>query len=444
MTTPPALPRVLGFTDVFSLLVGTVIGSGIFIVSATMAAAVGSPVLMMSVWIVGGVLSLFGALALSELAAAYPESGGIYVYLREAYGPLVAFLFGWTEFLVIESGSLATLASAFSTKYLTFFVPLDATQMKIVSVAMLVALAAVNVLGVRLGALVQRFFTVLKIAAILGVILTILIVADGDSSHYVAPPSPPWSLSLLTQFGVALVASLWAYKGWELVTFAAGEVRNPQRNLPLGLLAGTAVVVLLYVAANVAYLYVLPIDAIARSARIAADAMQAGVGPVGAAIVAGIVLVSITGALNGNILTAPRIFFAMARDGIFFRRMADVHPRFVTPHVSIIVLTIWAAILTMTGTFEQLATYVVFGVWIFLGLTAAAVIVLRRTQPDRPRPYRTWGYPVTPILFVLASLFISVNTLMAQFWNAVTGLGLIALGVPAYYFWRASGRTAAR
>jgi APA family basic amino acid/polyamine antiporter len=436
METRPDLRRVLGFSDVFNFLVGTVIGSGIFLVSAAMATAVGSPTLMFGVWVLGGALSLFGALALAELGAAYPESGGMYVYLREAYGPLVAFLFGWTEFLVIEAGSIATLASAFSTKYLPFFVEVSPTMSKVVAVTLIAGLALLNVLGVRRTALVQRVLTILKIAAILTIVGSILTLANGDASHFVQPAAPPWSADLLSRIGVALVASLWAYKGWELVTMIGGEVRDPQRNLPLGLLVGTAVVVLLYLSANVAYLYVLPIGAIAASPRIAADAMQAGVGADGARVVAGIVLVSIVGAMNGNIFTAPRLFFAMARDGLFFARMGDVHPRWLTPHVAILGLAAWAAVLTITGTFEQLAAYVVFGSWIFLGLTAFAVLVLRRTQPDRPRPYRTWGHPVTTVLFSNAAFIISVSAFFAAFWNALAGLGLIVLGVPAYLYWK--------
>jgi basic amino acid/polyamine antiporter, APA family len=438
MTDRPSLRRVLGFSDVFNFLVGTVIGSGVFLVSAAMASAVGSPTLMFGVWVLGGALSLFGALALAELGAAYPESGGMYVYLREAYGPLVAFLFGWTSFLVIEGGGIATLSSAFATRYLPFFVDLSPVAQRLVAVTLIMSLAVINVLGVRGSALVQRVLTALKITAILAIVVGLLVFADGDTSHFVNPPAPPFSPGLLSGIGIALVASLWAYKGWELVSMIGGEVRDAQRNMPLGLLVGTAVVVALYLLANVAYLYVLPIDRIATSPRVAADAMQAGLGGDGARLVAAIVLVSIVGAMNGNIFTSSRLFFAMARDGLFFERMANVHARFLTPHVAILGLTVWASALTITGTFEQLAAYVVFGAWIFLGLTGLAVLVLRRTQPNRPRPYRTWGHPVTTILFAIAAFVISVNAFFAAFWNALAGLGLILLGIPAFLYWQRS------
>jgi len=435
------LPRVLGLTDVIGILVGTVIGSGIFIVPAAIAGQVGSPILLLSVWLVGGVLSFFGALTFSELGAAYPQAGGMYVFLREAYGRLVAFLFGWALFFVIDSGSIATLAVAFSSKYLPFFAPIGLLAQKVVALALIAVLVGVNYVGTRSGARLQNTLMVIKFGAIVGVSLCVFAFADGDTTHFVEPPAPPFSWGLVGSFGMALVASLWAYKGWEAVTFSAGEIRDPQRTLPLGLFAGTLAVMALYVVANLAYLYVAPVGEIARSGRIAADAMQAAVGPVGASIVAAVILCSISGAANGNILTAPRVFYAMARDGLFFHHVADVHPKYRTPHVSILATGAWAALLSVTGTFEQLYTYVIFGQCLFFGLTVAAVVVLRRTRPDLERPYRTWGYPVTPILFVVAAVFIAVNTLVTQFWQSIAGLGLILLGVPAYYAWN---RAAAR
>jgi len=431
-----ALPRVLGFTSVVGILVGTVIGSGIFVAPNRIAELVGSPQLILAVWTVGGVLSFFGALAFAELGAAFPHAGGMYVYLRESYGPLVAFLFGWTLFFVIDSGAIATLSVAFSMRYLPYFVPLSPLASKVVALALISVLVSVNVLGVRYGAALQNLLMFIKFGAIVVVSLAAFAWAGGDASHFVVPAPAGWSGPLVGRFGAALVLSLWAYKGWEAVTFSSGEIRNPQRNMPLGLLAGTAVVIVLYLSTNLAYLYVFPADQVARSSRIAADVMNVAIGPVGASLIAGVILCSITGAANGNVLTAPRVFFAMSRDGLFFKRFADLHPRLLTPHVSILATGAWAGVLSVTGTFEQLATYVVFGQWIFFGLTVGAVMILRATRPDLPRPYRTWGYPVTPVIFILAALYISVSTLVTQPVNAAAGLAVILAGLPGYLYWQ--------
>jgi APA family basic amino acid/polyamine antiporter len=434
--TARALARVLGPLDVVSLVVGTVIGSGIFIVPAAIARAVEAPGLILAVWVVGGLLTLFGALALSELSAAYPTAGGIYVYLKEAYGPMMAFLFGWSSFVVIEAGGAATLAVAFSTKYLPYFVDVSPIGAKAVAVALLLALMAANIAGVRWGAAIQAVMTVCKVGALVAIVVAVFGVAGGNPSNFTSPPAPPFSWAIAGQFGLALVSALWAYKGWELVTFAAGEVREPGRNLPLGLLWGTLLVIALYLCANLAFLYVAPAASIAASTRIAADAMSAAIGPVGAAIVAAAILLSIAGAANGVILAPSRLYYAMAADGLFFQRFAAIHPRLLTPHVSLVATAAWSIVLALSGTFEQLLAYVVFVQWIFLGLAGAAVIVLRRRRPDLPRPYRTWGYPVTPILFVAASVFIAVTSILLNTWNAAAGLGLVLLGVPAYFYWR--------
>lgn len=432
----PDLPRVLGFTSVVGILVGTVIGSGIFVTPNRIAELVGAPQLILAVWAVGGLLSFFGALAFAELGAAYPQAGGMYVYLREGYGPLLAFLFGWTLFLVIDSGAIATLVVAFSTRYLPYFVTLSPLGSKLVAIALIALLVAVNILGVRYGAALQNLLMFIKFGAIVAVSVVVFLFGTGSATHFVAPAMPPLSGGLVGNFGAALVLSLWAYKGWEAVSFSSGEIRHPERNLPVGLLVGTSLAVLLYLSTNLAYLYVFPAPRVATSTRIAADVMNVVVGPVGATIIAAVILCSITGAANGNVLTAPRVFFAMARDGVFFRRFADLHPRLLTPHVAILATGAWAAVLSVTGTFEQLATYVVFGQWIFFGLTVGAVMVLRRTRPDLPRPYRTWGYPVTPIVFILAALYISVSTLLTQPLNALAGLAIILAGVPAYAYWQ--------
>ncbi len=436
------LPRVLGLWDVIMIVVGGVIGSGIFLVPSEIARAVPAPLLLMAVWVVGGLFSFFGALAFAELGAAMPEAGGIYVFLREAYGPLLSFLFGWTLFLVIDSGACATLAVAFSTKYLPQFVPLTPLSAKIVAVAFVAFLGIVNYVGVRWGANLQNLLTVIKTVALAGVCVVIFFFAKGNGStgNFIEPKPSTFNFGLLGAFGVGLVASLWAYKGWESATYSAGETKNPQRNLPLGILLGIIMVIVLYMIANLAYLYVLPVDKIAGSSRIASDAMNVVVGPLGASIIAFLILFSIMGAANQTILCSPRVYFAMARDGLFFKRIADCHPKFLTPHVSIVALSVWSLLLSLTGTFEQLFTYVIFGQWIFFGLTVAAVIILRRKRPDLPRPYKTWGYPVTPIVFCLAAVYIAVSALIGEFVNAMGGLLIIVIGIPAYMYWRTTLR----
>jgi len=428
-----SLPRVLNLWDIVSLVIGGVIGSGIFLVPKDMAAAVGGPLLLLAVWVVGGLLSMFGALSFGELGASMPEAGGVYVYLREAYGSVVSFLFGWTLFLVIDSGAIATLAVAFSSKYLPHFFTMTPLMMHAVSVALILFLVIMNYIGVRSGANLQNFLTIIKFVGLLGVCIVIFLFGKGNAGNFVSGGGAP-SGSLLGAFGIALVASLWAYKGWEAATYSGGEMKNPQKTLPWGILIGSVVCVVLYVIAQLAYLYVMPAARIAQSDRIAAEAMEIAVGGIGASIISFIILFSIMGAANQNFVCSPRVYYAMAKDGVLFPKLAAVHPKFLTPHVSIVALGVWSIFLAVfSGTFEQLFTYVVFGQWIFFGLTVGAVIVLRKKRPDLPRPYKTWGYPVTPIIFILASLYIAVNALISQPLNALAGLGLILLGLPIYF-----------
>ena len=432
------LPRVLGFWDVVSIVVGGVIGSGIFLVPADIARGVRAPLLIFAVWIIGGLLSYFGALAFSEMGAAMPKAGGMYNFLKEAYGPLLAFLFGWTLFLVIDAGAIATLTVAFASNYLPYFVDISPFGQKLVAAAFILFLVAVNYIGVRWGANLQNLLTVIKFGALAAVCVIVFIFAkDGSAANWVNPLPAGFGGGFLGSFGVALVASLWAYKGWEGATYSAGEVKNPGRNLPGGLLVGTMTCIVIYIITNMAYLYVFPAGRVAESPRIASEVMNVVVGPVGASIISVIILFSIMGAANQNMLCSPRVYFAMARDGLFFRKIAEAHPRFLTPHLSIVALGVWALVLTLLlETFQALFTYVVFGQWIFFGLTVGAVIVLRKKRPDLPRPYKTLGYPVTPVIFILAALYISVNSLVSQPKEAAFGLGIILLGVPAYLYWR--------
>jgi APA family basic amino acid/polyamine antiporter len=439
-----SLPRVLGLWDIVSIVIGGVIGSGIFLVPKDMAAAVQVPLLILAVWVVGGLLSFFGALVFGELGAAMPEAGGAYVFLRESYGSMIAFLFGWTLFLVIDSGAIATLAVAFTSKYLTHFFPLSPAAQKLISLVFLVFLAGVNYIGVRWGANLQNLLTVIKFGALVGVCGVIFLFAKGQPANFVSPGVGTFSGSLASSFGIALVASLWAFKGWESATYSAGETKNPQRNLPLGIFIGILACIAIYAVAQLAYLYVIPAADIARSDRIAADAMARVVGPIGASIISFIILFSIMGATNQNFLCSPRVYYAMAKDRVFFKALAGVHPKFRTPHVAIIAMGVWSMVLVLFfGTFENLFSYVIFGQWIFFGLTVAAVFIMRKRRPDMPRPYKTWGYPVTPAVFILAALFISVNSLLTSFENSLKGLLIIVIGLPFYLFWKyKNGKTA--
>jgi APA family basic amino acid/polyamine antiporter len=440
------LPRVLGSWDMVSIVVGGVIGSGIFLVPAEIARNLRAPLLILAVWVFGGLLSYFGALAFAEMGAALPRAGGMYNFLKEGYGSLPAFLFGWTLFLVIDSGTIATLTVAFSSRYLPFFIDISPLSQKIVSALFISFLVLVNYAGVRWGANVQNFLTVIKFAALVAVCGIVFIFAKGNPSHFVKPEPSSFSMGFLGSFGVALVACLWAYKGWESATFSAGEVRAPERNLPLGLLLGTLIVIGIYIITNLAYLYAMPANDIANSPRIASEVMKLAVGPVGASIISVIILFSITGAANQTILCSPRVYFAMARDGLFFKKIAAVHPRFLTPHYSIIILGVWSLILSLLlETFEKLFTFVVFGEWIFFGLTAGAVIILRKKRPELHRPYKTLAYPVTPIIFIIASIFIFANSLVQQFKQALFGeaafgLAIILAGIPVYLYWSTKKR----
>jgi len=438
------LPRVLGLWDIVSIVIGGVIGSGIFLVPKDMAVAVGAPLLILAVWAVGGLMSFFGALSFGELSAAMPEAGGSYVYLRETYGSMIAFLFGWTLFLVIDSGAIATLAVAFSSKYLTHFFPISPIGQKLISILFILFLVAVNYVGVRWGANLQNLLTVIKFGSLIVVCAVIFIFAKGgQAANFVSPSPKDIPGNLFSGFGIALVASLWAYKGWDSAAYSAGETKNPQRNLPLGILIGTVACVVIYILAQLAYFYVLPAGAIAKSDRIAADAMNLVIGPLGASIISFVILFSIMGATNQNFLCSPRVYYAMAKDGIFFKKLSAVHPKFLTPHISLIAMGVWSVILILFfGTFERLFTYVIFGQWIFFGLTVTAVIILRKKKPDLPRPYRTWGYPFTPLIFILSALYISINSLVTQFWNALAGLGIILLGLPFYLYWQRKSRAA--
>ena len=430
----PELLRALGAWESAAIVIGVMIGSAIFIVPAEITREVGSERMALLVWGGSGLLSLFGALTFAEMAAMLPMAGGQYVYLREAYGPLVGFLCGWTYFLAEQSGSIATVAVGFA-QYLGDFVRLSLWQQKFAAAAAVALLTAINVRGVREGGLVQSVLTGLKVGAMVALIVLGYLLVHGVS---LGPTrlSPVSGRGAAASFGVAMVAALWAYDGWNNVTFAAGEVKNPQRSLPAALIAGTAVVVAIYLGLNLVYYHVLPLEKVAASPRVAADAARVMFGSTGASLVTLAIIVCMFGSMNGMVLAGARIYYAMAVDGLFFRWSAAVHPRFRTPHLALIVQGCWAIALVLAGSYEQLFTYVMFTGWIFYALTGLAVFVLRRKMPGQARPYRVWGYPVVPLLFVITGVWFVSNTLVEKPVEAGWGSLIVGLGIPVYFLWK--------
>ena len=439
--TPPTtdLRRSLGFMDLLLITIGTVIGSGIYLVpSVVLRQTGGNTALAFTVWAVAGVLSLLGALTYAELGAMKPEAGGLYAYLRDAFGPLPAFLYGWASFLVIASGSIAALAVAFAN-YLTPLLPFRVPG-AVISVLVIVIVAALNVRGTRGSATVQNWTTTAKFGVLLILSLVLALRGTGGAAA-AATPAPVPNVSFAAGIGAAMIAVLWAYEGWQYVTFSAGEAKDPQRTFPRAISIATFLLIVLYLVANLGYVRALGPNAAANSQRIAADAIGTILGPVAGVVVTTLILVSIFSALNGLVLTAPRMYYAMARDGVFFQRLATVHPRFATPAFAIITLTAWAALLAASGTFTQLLTYAVFTGWIFYALGALAVMALRRSAPNAVRPFRVPGYPVTPLLFVIAAVLLVVNTIVTQPGISSIGLGFVALGAPVFFIWRGRARS---
>jgi basic amino acid/polyamine antiporter, APA family len=440
MTDSTELRRSLGFTDLLLITMGTVIGSGIYLVpSIVLRQAGGNTGLAFAVWAVAGVLSLLGALTYAELGGMKPEAGGLYAYLRDAFGPLPAFLYGWASFVLIASGSIAALAVAFAN-YLAPLLPF-AVPKTLISVITIAVVALINVRGTRGSATVQNWTTGSKVGAL--TILSLLLVVRGTggaTTPGVITEAP--NASLAAGLGAAMIGVLWAYEGWQYVTFSAGEARDPQRTFPRAISIATLLLIVLYLLANAGYVRALGPVAAANSERVAADAIGAVVGPAAGAIVSALILVSIFSALNGLVLTTPRMYYAMARDGLFFQRLASVHPKFGTPVFAIVTLTAWSAVLA-NGTFVQLLTYVVFAGWLFYALGALGIFVYRRREPNAVRPYRVPGYPVTPLLFILAALLLVFNTIITQPGRAAVGLGFVALGAPVYLVWRARARSTA-
>jgi basic amino acid/polyamine antiporter, APA family len=430
------LIRTLRLRDLVFLIIGSVIGSGIFLVPGTILRQVNHSVGVSSlVWVAGGALSVLGALSYAELAAMRPKAGGLYVYIREGFGPLPAFLYGWSMFLAIASGTIASLAVAFST-YLGAVLPLTPLAGKAVAIAVVVVITIVNVWGTRHSSDLQNWTSFAKLGLIFVICAILLVLGRGYSGILPALWTEQLSGSLLSRFGLAMIAVLWAYEGWQFVTYCAGEAIEPQKNFPRALGSSVLFLAGVYLLANLGYLAALGPVRAAQSDTIAATSISAVLGSSAAKLVALTILVSVFSAINSVVLTAPRVFYAMAADGLFFRRLAEVHPRFRTPAFAILVLGAWSAVLSCMGAFQELVNYTMFVAWIFYGLGAASVFAYRKKFPDLPRPYFVPGYPWTPLLFVVAAAALVVNVVFSTPKNAAVGLSIVALGLPAYYVWR--------
>jgi APA family basic amino acid/polyamine antiporter len=447
----PTATLVRGLTarDGVLITVGSVLGTGIFLTTGDIARVLPHAGLILLVWFVGGLLTLTGALTYAELGALFPRAGGQYQFLREAYGPLAGFLFGWTAFTVIQGGGIATLAVGFG-EYLGAFVPFFSTGRVLARLSLggaewtinggqlggvmaILSLTAINYVGLREGTGVQNVVTLAKIGSLVGLgLLGLLAPAPVRPDLLAAPPAGAWPVA----FGLGMIAVLWSFDGWYATTNMAGEMRRPERDLPRALVGGTALVTLLYLLVNLVYVRTLPVQAMGGTERIGEAVAGALFGDVGARLVTAAVLVSTFGCISSTILYAARIYLPMAQDGIFFRSLARVHPRHRTPSASILAQGLWAAALTFSGTYEQLYTYVMFAVVLFHAATGAAVFVLRRARPDAPRPYRVWGYPWVPGVFVASSLALLANTLAERPVESLLGVLIMGLGLPAYAFWR--------
>jgi APA family basic amino acid/polyamine antiporter len=445
----PSLERAIGPFPATLLVIGGVIGSGIFLTTGSIAAALPSPLLILAVWIAGCVFALAGALTYAELGSMFPRAGGVYLFLHEAFGPLIGFLYGWTSVLVVLAGGIAAVAMGFAETF-SYFVPALSSSQRIVEISMfggtwtlaahqlvavasIVALAVVNYFGVRAGTGTNSVLTIAKVGGL--VLLPVFAIVGVTQIPAWTPVVPAEIAAPIAAFGVGLIPVLWACEGYYFLTYAGGEVRDPARTIPRALTAGLLTIMAIYVVANVVYVYALPVEQLRGTTRVAEAAARAMVGDWGATMIAATVVVSTLGANAAVILTGSRVIYAMASQGLFFRAGAAVHSRYRSPHVAIVGLAAWASVLALSGTFEQLFTYVVFTSVLFNMLGGLAVFRLRRTRPDHPRPYRVWGYPIVPAVFVLASLYLVVNTLAARPWQSIAGLSLLVLGLPVYMYW---------
>jgi APA family basic amino acid/polyamine antiporter len=452
-TQQSELVKGLGLYGATSVVAGTMIGAAIFVVPSIMLQQVGTPAMVVAVWACAGVLSLLGALGYAELGAALPEAGGEYVYVHRAYGPLLGFLYGWTQFIVAKTASIAAIATSFVI-YLAYFFPhlhealwawtgslaghaltLRLTGLQVGAAVMVLLLSGLNVLGVRRSGAVQTLFTASKLLVLAVLIVLGLTLGHGSFAHLRPWVAPGGQVGLLSAFGVATVSALFAYDGWNNLSMVAGEVENPQRNVPAALIIGTLLVITVYVLVNLAYFYVLSPSAVLSTSTVAADTARSFLGRAGGAFIAVGVLISTFATLNGSILAGSRVPYAQARDGLFPSGLAAVHPRFRTPAASIFAQACIAGVFALTGQYRGLYTKVIFSEFLFYALVTAGIFILRRRQPGLARPYRTWGYPLVPGVFVILALLVLLNTFREQRSDSLWALALMGSGIPAYFLW---------
>lgn len=428
------LPRPLTRINAIAMVVGTIVGASIFVQPSEIARHLDTPGEIMLVWLACGLLTLFGAMVCAELASAFPRTGGLYVFLRDTFSPLIGFLWGWAMFWTMHSGIIAAIATVFA-RYATRFVDAGADGTRLIAVGLIIALSALNYVGVRAGSRVQTLLTGAKLTAIAGLVIAGFALGGTED----IPPSVPASAADFSGFLLAMVAGLFAYGGWHMVTYTAGETVMPARTIPVALIAGAAIVTACYLALNLVYLRVLPVETVRTSTRVAADAADALIGHGGSGLLAVLVMISSLGALTGIVLAGPRVYYSMAHDGLAMQWLGYVHPRFHTPSHAIVAQGVWSSVLAATGAYQTLFTRVIYTEWLFFALMAAGLFVLRRRAGYSP-PYRTWGYPAVPIVFVVAALAIVVNQVYRQPADAFAGLGLVAIGAPIYYLFHARRR----
>ncbi|MFC2097938.1 APC family permease, partial [Bacteroidota bacterium] len=448
------LRRQLSLFDSMMIMMGIVLGAGIFITTGIMAKTIPSASLILIAWLVGGLFTLSGALTYAELGASMPEAGGQYVYLRKAFGPLPGFLCGWILFLVYFSGGIAGLSVAFAEYFGYFFpnlslenilfksqfgilgLPINITLSagKLVGAAVIILLTAVIYLGTGPGKIIQNILSIIKIGVIIAIIILGFTIGQGTAIDFSINPTSLSFGKIISGFGIALMAVFWTFDGWNNISFVAGEIKNPQKNIPRALIFGTLLITVLYLLINYIYLYALPVTEMSGVIRVAEEATTILFGGATAAIISAAVLVSTFGSINGSILVGPRIIYAMAKDGLFFKSVSKIHPKFGTPSKAILIQGLLAVILTFSGTFEQLFTYIMFVSVMFWILAAASVFKLRKKFPSMPRPYKTWGYPYVPIIFIIASCLVLVNTLIEKPLESFAGIGITLLGIPVYYY----------